>query len=148
MDKDKPLLPQRESLGRLLQRITRSHSVRMLELLAERGHDGLSFFHTALITNLDKEGNSISTLAERAGMGKQSMGQLVNELEKRAYIERIRDPNDRRAYKVQFTSRGHQLLKDARETKNAVEKEYATVIGDEGVVQLTALLQRLVAQGT
>lgn len=77
-------------------------------------------------------------------MRKQSMGQLVNELEARGYVRRTRDPNDRRAHRILFADRGRRLLRDAREAKDVVEAEYAAVVGEEGVERLTELLRSLV----
>jgi DNA-binding MarR family transcriptional regulator len=138
------LLQKKQSLGKLLQRAAKAHSSQMLAMLAERGHDGLSFFHTALITNLDAEGTRITVLADRAGMSKQSMSELVSELEKRSYVERVRDPTDQRAFLIRFTDSGKQLLTDAREAKESVEAGYASVIGEDGIEHLTRLLEVLV----
>jgi len=86
-------------------------------------------FHTALITNLDAEGTRLTTLAERAGMSKQSMGQLARELERRGYVSRKIDPTDKRAFLIRFTNRGRWLLADARSAKDELEAEYAALLG-------------------
>jgi len=86
-------------------------------------------FHTALITNLDAEGTRLTTLAERAGMSKQSMEQLARELERRGYVSRKIDPTDKRAFLIRFTNRGRRLLADARSAKDELEAEYAALLG-------------------
>lgn len=116
----------------------------MLEKLRHKGHKGLTFVHTALITNLAAEGTRITELAERAGMSKQSMSQLAKDLEHRGYVRRVPDPADRRAVLIQFTGLGQRLLADAREAKRVVECEYETILGPKDVKRLTALLYQLV----
>ncbi|MEM7734904.1 MAG: MarR family transcriptional regulator [Deinococcota bacterium] len=134
---------RQQSFGRLFQRVSRAHNGHMLEQLAKFGHKDLTHFHTALITNLDREGNRISELAERAGMSNQSMGQLVSELEQRGYIQRKRDPQDGRAFLIHFSEQGLQLLQDANQAKAQVEADYATSIGDAGLLELRRLLEAL-----
>ena len=138
-------LPQNQEVGRLFQRAARVYSDLILSKMAARGYEGLTLFHTALIANLGAEGARVTVLAKRAGMAKQSMGQLANDLERRGYVERVPDPSDRRAYLVRFTSRGETLLRDSYEVKREVEAEYATKLGQEAVETLRRLLKQLVA---
>jgi DNA-binding MarR family transcriptional regulator len=99
-----------------------------------------------LLSHLDLEGTHITALADRAGITKQSMGQLVLDLEKRGYIERRVDRLDRRATLVLFTSTGWQFLRDAYEIKKEIEAEYQAMIGEEEMEQLRATLRRLLEQ--
>ena len=79
-------------IGRLLQNAARAVSVQATERLRARGHRELSLAHTTLLAHLDLDGTRITVLAERAGMTKQSMGQLVMELEQRGYVARQDGP--------------------------------------------------------
>src|SRR5690348_7282782 len=94
---------RRQYVGRLLQRAYRASAELAAQKLNERGHSSLSLATTVALTQLDLEGTRISVLAERAGMTKQSMGQLVAELESLGYVTRVPDTSDRRATLVQFT---------------------------------------------
>lgn len=132
------------NIGRLFQRAARAYSDLALIKLRERGHEGLTLFHTALISNLDLEGTRITTLAERAGVSKQAMGQLVADLEQRGYIERTPDPSDGRASLVKFTDQGWEFLQDAYHVKQAIEAEYAEILGEAGMNTLWELLKKLI----
>lgn len=134
---------RQQNIGRLFQRAARAYSEIAMQKVQQSGHDGLTLYHTALISNLDVDGTRISTLAERAGMSKQAMGQLVNELEKRDYVKREPDPDDKRATLIQFTDLGWQFLQDAFEIKKEIESEYAAILGDEGMAILRDLLSQL-----
>lgn len=142
--KHKQLLEMRQQhIGRLLQQAFRGFNNRSLTKLRERGHVELTLAHMQLLPYLDLEGTHITVLAERAGITKQSMGQLILDLEKRGYIERRVDPLDRRATLVLFTSRGWQFLQDAYEIKTEIEAEFQALIGEAEMQQLREALRRL-----
>lgn len=144
---NEPTSPNRpaQEIGRLFQRAARAYSDRILEKMAERGYPGLTLFHTALIANLEPEGARITTLADRAGMTKQSMSQLANDLRDRGFVERTPDPADGRAFLVRFTDRGEALLRDSYDVKREVEAEYAAELGRERIETLRDALVRLTA---
>ena len=77
----------------------------------------MTLAHTTLLPYLDPEGTSVTNLAERAGMTKQSMRQLVLDLEDKGYIKRISDPDDRRATLVIFTAEGRRFIEDGNKAK-------------------------------
>ncbi len=127
-------------IGRLLQQTSRAFNVRAMTKLQQYGHTGLSLAHTSLLSNLDLEGTRITVLAERAGMTKQSMGQLALDLEKKGYIQRMIDPRDHRATLILFTTAGWQFLQDAYQVKSEIETEYRAFLGDEGMCHLRSSL--------
>jgi DNA-binding MarR family transcriptional regulator len=136
---------RQQHIGRLLQQAYRAYNDQAITKLRERGHTGLTLAHTLLLSNLDLDGTRITTLAERAGITKQSMGQLAEDLEKRGYIARQVDPTDRRATVVRFTQAGWQFLQDAYELKQEIEAEYQAVLGTDEFAQLRGALQQLLA---
>ena len=144
IDKEAIVALRQGNIGRLFQRAARAYSDLALIKLREYGHEGLTLFHTALISNLDLEGTRITTLAERAGVSKQAMGQLVADLEQRGYIERAPDPSDGRASLVKFTEQGWEFLQDAYRVKQAIEAEYAKILGEAEMNTLWDLLKRLI----
>ena len=65
--------------------------------LAERGHGAFRVAHGAVFQHVDESGTTVSVLAERAGMTKQAMAELVQYLEEHGYVRRGPDPeNDAR----------------------------------------------------
>ncbi len=134
----------RNHIGRLLLRAQRCFSVSAMEKLRKLGHTGLSLAHTNLLAHLDLDGTRITTLAERAAVTKQAIGQLVLDLEQKGYIGRAVDPTDRRATIVTFTVAGWQFLLDATQIKHEIETEYTAILGEEGIQNLRALLTTLI----
>jgi DNA-binding MarR family transcriptional regulator len=135
---------RQQNIGRLFLRAHRAYSVRAIAKLRERGYTGLNLEHTSLLANLDLEGTNISTLAARTGITKQSMGQLVAELEQQGFLKRVSDPADKRVSLVKFTERGWEFLRDAHELKLELDEEYKSLLGKERLKELYSLLGELV----
>lgn len=142
-DSDQLHTLRKGNLARLLLRAARDFSALAGNKLRVRGHTNLRMGHATLLANLDPEGSRITTLAERAGMTKQGMSQLVKELENIGYLERSTDPLDRRAVLVRPTLTGQQLLQDVQEVVSEIENEYTLVLGEEKIKSLRAVLLEL-----
>jgi DNA-binding MarR family transcriptional regulator len=81
--------------------------------------------------------------ADRAGMTKQAMAQLVAHLEEHGYVERVPDPGDRRAKLVRATARGRDVFAVARELVDEVEARLTERLGAARPCELRTLLQAL-----
>ncbi len=134
---------RQQHIGRLFWRAHRAFSELAFEKLHERGYVGLSIVHTSLLAHLDLGGTQITTLAQRAGITKQAMGRLVDELESKGYVESLPDPADGRAKLVKFTGSGWQFLLDAHEIKQEIEAVYEQILGQERLAELRAALETL-----
>lgn len=139
------LAMRQDNIGRLFQRAARAYSELAVKKLAIHDYGDLTLFHTALISNLDVEGSHISAIAGRAGMTKQAMGQLAKELEAKGLIQRVPDPDDKRAVLLKFTEQGVQFLETAYQIKLEIEAEYAAKIGEKNMHILRDLLGQLVS---
>jgi len=80
-------------------------------------------FHP-IFENLDPEGTRLTVLAARAGLTHQSVGEVVTELERRGYVERIPDPTDKRARLVSLTDLGRDLVRAAVRHIGDIEREW------------------------
>jgi DNA-binding MarR family transcriptional regulator len=133
-----------QHIGRLLLQAQRAFNQVAIAKLQQRGYAGLSLAHTALLPHLDLEGTRITTLAERAGITKQGMGQLVTDLERQGLVSRAQDPADGRASLVTFTEAGWAYLQAAHEVKREMEAEYAALLGEEKFAELRLLLHKVI----
>ena len=134
---------QRENIGRLLLHAQRDFDAELNARLRERGYPDVRLAHSALFAHIDPEGTRSSELAERAGMTKQGMGQLVADLEKKGYVERVEDPADRRAKLVRLTKKGRHHVREAREIIGEIEETYARRLGEGRLETLRAILKDL-----
>lgn len=113
--------------------------------LAERGHGTVRPAHTAVFEHLDETGTTVSALAARAHMTKQAMAELVQHLERHGYVERVPDPQDRRAKLVIPTASGRDVVAIAQALVPAVEARIDAVLGVDEADRLRAGLRALEA---
>jgi DNA-binding MarR family transcriptional regulator len=132
-------------VGRLLIKAHRTLYALTAAKLKALGYDAeFSNVHGALLSNLDLEGTRMTVLAERLSVTKQSVSQLVSELEASGYVERLPDPTDRRAALVRFTPIGWRFCQDTNAVRLEVEDEFRTILGADGLDALRDALERLV----
>ncbi|MBI1279592.1 MAG: MarR family transcriptional regulator [Anaerolineaceae bacterium] len=134
-----------ESLARLTLQLNRQFSGMAAQRYAALGYAGLTPVHTFLMANLDINGTRIVTIAERMGTTKQFAGRLVQELERKKYLEVKPDPTDRRAAVVKATHAGWKFFADACAIKNEIEAEYAALVGADHMAIFAAVLEKLAA---
>lgn len=113
--------------------------------LRAAGFDDIRAPHANVFPFVPPEGASVSVIAHRANVRKQTMAQAVDQLERAGYVTRRRDPHDRRAWSVALTERGESVTSTAVAAGSRVEARWAELIGAEDLEVLRALLQRLLA---
>ena len=79
----------------------------------------------ALQALLDEE-HDVSRLAEHLGVSTSAMTRLVDGLEKRGWVERVRGPEDRRRVVLALSASGRR---EAERLRGATEKSVAAVLG-------------------
>jgi DNA-binding MarR family transcriptional regulator len=134
---------RKEHIGRLLRRAARSFDQQFRVRLDELGYQDVGLRHATVFSHLDPEGTRATELASRAGMTRQSMGELVAELVTRGYLAQQSDPTDRRSKIVVLTSAGHRHVHDAREMLAEIHRSWEQRLGAAGVEQLRSLLMEL-----
>jgi DNA-binding MarR family transcriptional regulator len=132
-------------LGVLLERGRRVLIRSMLERFGAAGFDDLREAHGPLFAFLPPEGARTTRLAERARVTKQSMGELVTELESLGYVRRDPDPTDRRAKVVTFTAKGRRAAKIGVQAVADQERAWADRIGADRVTDLRRSLEEITA---
>ncbi len=111
--------------------------------LLRLGYGGVRTGHLALLLNLERSGARATELAQRAGITKQSMGDLVRELERLDFVERRGDPRDGRAVLILPTGRGLMLIAHLRQAVGEVEAEAARRLGAPRFTELRGALAAL-----
>jgi DNA-binding MarR family transcriptional regulator len=142
-----PLLQptRRLNLGRLSTMLAANFQARVLAGLHAHGHEQLRLTHNAVLMNVALEGSRPSDVARRAGLTRQAIGQLVDDLEQLGYVERVSDPSDGRAQVVMFTAQGKQLLRDGVAVIRETEADYAALLEPGELEAARAILIRLAA---
>lgn len=132
-----------ENIAILLREPFRAMTDELMQRLAERGHPEVRFAHGNVFQYLDDDGTRIGVLAERAGVSKQAMAQLVTHLERHGYVERSVDPADRRAQLIRATDRGREVFALAREFMAEIDARLEQRLGPADKRRLRELLEAL-----
>jgi DNA-binding MarR family transcriptional regulator len=88
------------------------------------------------------DGLSSAELSRRFGVTPQTMGEMIGNLERRALIDRVQDPANRRALKLSLTAAGGRLLDACESAMQAVEAE---MFEDMSARDLEALRARMLS---
>ncbi len=120
----------------------RRFDARVLSLMANDVHVPLalsnlaaraqvSAAHVHITRHLDEAGTRPGVLAERAGMSKQAMGDLITQCEAWGLVTRAADPHDARARVVRFTPDGLAWQQAFRGALAQAEAEFREAVGAE-----------------
>mgnify|MGYP002336095740 CR=1 FL=1 len=114
---------------------------------AQAGYPELRPAHMSIFQHVDHppHGTRITELAERAQMTKQSMGQLVTDMERLGFVERIPDPTDQRAKIVRLTDLGWEMHEACGAIAKGLEADWSTRVGAEEFFDLKLRLKGLIA---
>ena len=127
-------------IGALLRVPAQAIHRRLIVDLNEAGFDDLRLPHIAVLSYPGPDGCRPSELAERAGISKQAMYQLLQSLEQLGYIERSDAEEDGRARVVHLTERGNAAWFKEFEILAKIEDEWRIILGDKPFEQLKQLL--------
>lgn len=130
-------------IGVLLERARRRVFTNVLARFHREGLTDLRDAHGSVFVFLPPEGARLTDLAQRARITKQSMGELVRELEELGYVERQVDPADARARIITLTDRGRRANEIGVAEILATEAEWAEEVGAKRVQALRQTLERL-----
>ncbi len=128
----------------LMRRVYNLLSARLFAGVVSAGFGDLRPAHGNVLEHLSEQPSAalrLVDLAGLAGMTPQSMGELVDDLEARGYVERRPDPADRRAKRIHLTDRGRATARAAERAMREVEEHLVAVLGDVEYQRLRATLE-------
>ena len=130
-------------IGALLRVPAQAIHRRIIKELNAAGFVELRVPHMAVLQFPGPDGLRPGTLADRAGMSKQAMNQLLRSLEAFGYVARSDAPDEGRARIVRLTKRGRAAYAKIHEILRDIEGEWSTELGTKHFVQLKRLLLRV-----
>ena len=145
-------------LGRLMGHALRRFDARVLQLMARNvevplalsnlaARDQVSAAHVHITRHLSLAGDRLTDLAQRAGMTKQSMADLVDQCMAWGLVTRQPDPHDARARRVCFTPTGLAWLQAFHDAVAQAEAEFRAEVGDD-VAAVVSIGLETYASGT
>ena len=127
-------------IGALLRVPSQAIHRRIIKELNAAGFDELRLPHIAVLQYPGPDGIRPSVLAERAGISKQAINQLLKSLEGFGYLDRSDVKGEGRTRVVRLTRRGHDAYHRIYDILLKIESEWAAELGSKKFAKLKELL--------
>lgn len=135
--------PDHPQLG-LLLRLLHQHWTQAIDAALEgAGFGDIRPPHANVFTFARPDGIHVSELTRLANVRKQTMAQVVDELEELGYVERRPDPRDRRARLVFLTARGEAVRPIAMAAGRRVHARWAELTSPKQLAAVERSLRTL-----
>ncbi|HXI21156.1 MAG TPA: MarR family transcriptional regulator [Gemmatimonadales bacterium] len=138
-----PLQSTQLLIGALLRVPAQAIHRRIIRELNAAGFEELRVPHMAVLQYPGPDGVRPGTLAERAGVSKQAMNQLLRSLEGLGYLTRSDSPDEGRARVVRFTRRGRAAYAKVHDILRDIEREWSGELGPRDFARLKEILARV-----
>jgi len=138
-----PVATRDMRIGALLRVPAQAVQRRIIKGLNAAGFEDLRMPHMAVLQYPGPDGVRPGILAERAGMSKQAVNQLLRSLEGLGYIVRSDAPDEGRARIVHLTKRGRAAYSRIYVILRDIEHEWSAELGTERFAELKELLFRV-----
>ena len=134
---------QQVDLGILLVLAYQEFVRELREAHARDGFDDTGRSDGYVLRALAARPMTVSDLAARLQISKQGAGQIVDDMQRRGYLERRPDPSDARARLLYLSERGNTALAAARRFHQAYERRLARTHGRAAVSALRTMLEAM-----
>jgi DNA-binding MarR family transcriptional regulator len=134
-------------LGILLALAYQEFVRELRETHVREGFDDLGRSDGVVFRALAARPMTTSELATRLGITKQGAAQIVEDMQRRGYLDRRPDPDDARARRLVLSPRGEAALAAARRFHQRYERRLRRRVGADAVDTLRAVLAEI-AGGT
>jgi DNA-binding MarR family transcriptional regulator len=113
------------------------------ELLEESGINDVRPTHGCVFRFVHGDGIRLTELASLAGLTKQSIGEIVDDLAGLGYLERYPDPTDKRAKLIRLTAKGLDAQRIGFSLFAKLEEDWAEAFGADRIAALRSLLEEI-----
>jgi DNA-binding MarR family transcriptional regulator len=110
------------------------------------GYDDLNAAHVGLWRYPGLDGLRPSQLADRVGITKQSVNDLLGHLEGHGYLLRVPDAADGRVRVIRLTTKGRRLQQTIHAEAQAAQQGIAEILGPRRFAELFSSLEVLTEQ--
>jgi DNA-binding MarR family transcriptional regulator len=113
------------------------------KLLEESGITDVRPTHGCVFRFVHGDGMRLTELASLAGLTKQSVGEIVDDLANLGYLERYPDPTDKRAKLIRLTKKGLEAQRIGFSLFAKLEEDWAETFGADRIGALRSLLEEV-----
>ena len=114
----------------LADRANRALQADLVRTQHRRGHPEIKPAHNLVFATLAPDGSRAADMAVRAGMTRQSMGEVIRDMVDLGILEMRPDPDDRRAKLVTYTEHGQWVAGNGYEHLRELERRFADEFGE------------------
>jgi DNA-binding MarR family transcriptional regulator len=133
----------RVTLPALMDLAVEAMYVDFRQLLEEAGITDVRPTHGCVFRFLHADGMRLTELAHLAGLTKQSVGEIVDDLAGLGYLERFPDPTDKRAKLIRLTPKGLEAQRIGFSLFEQLESDWAETFGADRIDALRSLLEEV-----
>jgi DNA-binding MarR family transcriptional regulator len=127
----------------LVDRANRALQADMVRTGHDRGHPELKPAHNSVFGTLLPDGSRAAEMATRAGITRQSMGEVIREMVELGILEMRPDPADRRAKLVTYTEYGRVVASHGYEHLRELEQRFKEEFGEQEYAVARDVLARV-----
>ncbi|MFF4590290.1 MarR family winged helix-turn-helix transcriptional regulator [Streptomyces sp. NPDC001388] len=132
----------RRNLPQLLGDARRWFEEGLLAALEERRSEQVSMTQLQLFAVLDDQGTTVSELARRMGVTRQTAHQAAHSLVADGLLEQVPHPGSARQKLIRRTAAGRRAHEEATAMLEELERVLASRIGPDGVLALREILEK------
>lgn len=121
----------------------RDAEARVMERLHAAGFEDLTVAQARVAARIAPTGTRMRDLAEQARVTRQTGTALVDQLERRGYVERVPDPDDQRGRVVRLSERGWQVCRTAQAAQAETDATWEQHLGVRRARALREALESL-----
>jgi len=133
----------RITLPALMDLAVESMYIDFRRLLEESGITDVRPTHGCVFRFIHGDGLRLTELASLAGLTKQSVGEIVDDLADLGYLERYPDPTDKRAKLIRLTEKGLEAQAIGFALFEQLEVDWAETFGADRISALRTLLEEI-----
>ena len=137
-------VPTRKPMIGVVARAYREMRADMIRVAHARGHTVIKPAHNDVFATLPLEGARASDMAARAGITRQSMGEIIRELVDLGILEMHPDPTDGRAKIVKFSEHGLAHIAAGKQHIMEMEQRFVEEFGAEDCETARRVLEGIV----
>ncbi|MDT5184275.1 MAG: hypothetical protein QOJ20_5963 [Mycobacterium sp.] len=135
--------PTRGDPGIWAYRVEVVIDTRAVRIHRRGGYHDLTLSQARIAARIAPDGTRLTELAEQAQISKQTATHLVDQMERRGYVERTIDPTDGRGRLVRFTEKGREVIKISRAEEARIDAQWTAHLGERRMRQLREALSLL-----
>ncbi|MFG1906242.1 hypothetical protein [Kribbella sp. NPDC048928] len=144
MSRAQPRRLDRKPLIALVDRANRALQSDMVRRAQADGHTEVKMAHNAVFGTLHAGGARAADMAARAGITRQSMGEVIRDMVGLDLLEMRSDPNDGRAKVVDYSEHGLAVAGDGFRYLTELDRRLEQEFGEQEYAVVRDVLDRLV----